>query len=267
MSEKLDALKENRSKIAGSLESAQTMFDMIDGVVKSNKEQNKGWIMARDVLAETKAAVEKLDKQIADEEATAATAAIIQPLVTAFGTVSIKDGTNAPTSFHLVDVEKELNAARGMVEKGQDRIKLYERVTAAVTKAGLPEGTTIERPIHFQTEGNTVKITIASRGGGRSGTGNGGTRSTGTLVRIIEAKDPQFVGQTVGTKEADYASWRDFLAKNDAEHFAVIEENRKKGSNYSARVVAEKRFEIKTEEMAKPEAVEASAETAEVAAA
>jgi hypothetical protein len=263
MSEKLEALKENRSKIAGSLESAQTMFDTIDSVVKQNKEQNKGWILARDVLADTKGAVEKLDKQIADEESVAATAAIIQPLIAAFGTVSVKDGSNAPTSFHLVDVEKELNAARAMVEKGQDRIKLYEKAQRAVTTAGLPEGTTIERPIHFTVEGNTVKITIASRGGGRTGNGNGGTRSTGVLVRIVEANDAAYIGQTVGTKEADYQSWRNFLETNDAEHFAKIEEGRLKGSNYSARAVAEKRFTIKTEEVAKPEVTdEPVAETA-----
>ena len=249
MSEKLATLKENRNRIAESLDSAQAMFSTIDTAVKQNKDTNKGWILARDVLAETQAAIEKLDKQILDEESVAATAAIIQPLIAAFGTVSLKDGTNAPTSFHLVDVEKELNGARAMVAKGEDRIKLYEKVQKAVEAANLPDGTTIERPIHFQTEGNQVKITIASRGGGRSG-GTGGTRSTGAQVRIVEAKDPAFVGQTVGTKDSDYASWREFLSKNDAEHFAKIEEGRKNGSNYSARIVATKRFEITTEEAA-----------------
>jgi hypothetical protein len=249
MSEKLATLKENRNRIAESLDSAQAMFSTIDNAVKQNKDTNKGWVLARNVLDETQAAIEKLDKQIADEESVAATAAIIQPLIASFGTVSLKDGSNAPTSFHLVDVEKELNAARAMVTKGEDRIKLYEKVQKAVDAAALPEGTTIERPIHFQTEGNQVKITIASRGGGRSG-GSGGTRSTGTLVRITAAKDPAFVGQTVGTKEADYASWRDFLGKNDEEHFAKIEEGRRNGSNYSARAVAQKRFEIEFEEVA-----------------
>lgn len=249
MSDKLATLKESREGLVASLEGATVLFETMDNVVKTNKEQNKGWVVARENLTEIQAKVEKLDKQIADEESVAATAAIIQPLIAAFGTLNVKDGANAPTSFHLVDVEKEINAAKAMVQKGEDRLKLYERVQSAVAKAGLPEGTTIERPIHFQTEGNAVKITIASRGGGRSA-GAGGTRSTGTLVKITSADDAAYVGQTIGTKEADYASWRDFLSKNDAEHFAKIEEGRRNGSNYSARAVAVKRFGIETEEVA-----------------
>lgn len=250
MSTKLETLESNRAGIAASVANAETIFNAIDGTIKTDAEKakNKGWNLAKSSLDEARAVLEKLDKQIADEKATAQAAAVIQPFVNAFGTVNLTKGANAPANFHVVDLEKLTNEARDLVARGNDRLKLYEAASAALKAANLPEGQTIERPIHFVVEGNNVKIAVASRGGGAR---SGGTRASGAVVRITGSKSGDYVGDTVGSKDSTYPSWRAFLESVDAPYFAELETKKKeKNNNYSAKDKAVKRFDLTFEVVA-----------------
>lgn len=253
MSDKLETLKSNRDQITRSLEAAEMLFKTVDAVVKTNKEENTGWVLAKTTLDDTRATVDKLNKQIEEEEQTAAAAAIIEPLVKAFGTVSVKDGTNIPASFHLVDVDKLINDAQALVDRGNDRLTIFRKFKDASGKAvaEMPEGFTIERPIHFAVEGNQVKITVASRGGARkSGDGEARTRSSGKVQRITASPNrPGLVGKTIGSKESDYESWREFMSREDADEFKRLDGA---PGNFSARAVAMRRLKLETEEVVTP---------------
>lgn len=193
-------------------------YKMIEGIRDAN-------VQKRDAL----------NRQIENAERTEKLAAFTQPIIDAFGVLSVANAKVLPTNIDALNLDVQEKKAAELEDKAKSIRSLCSHLKTAIQTAGVPEDALGDlKTFHVVVEGeHNVKISVATRAARGTGT-RGGANST--LVKITGATDPNnsMIGKTVGNG-GDFATWKSLLESFDPALFADKEaKKRDNNSNYSA---------------------------------
>lgn len=196
-------------------------YKMIEGMRDAN-------VQKRDALV----------KQIENAERVEKLAAFTQPIIDAFGTLTVENAKVLPTTIDVLNLDVQEKKAAELEAKAKSIRSLCSHLKTAIKTAGVPEDSLGDlKNFHVVVEGeHSVKISVATRAARGTGTRGGAGRSNSTLVKITGATDPAnpMIGKTVGNG-GDFATWKALLESFDPTLFAEKEaKKRDNNSNYSA---------------------------------
>jgi hypothetical protein len=201
-----------------------------------------------------KAQVEKLTAAVASAERVERTKTIVEPLIAAFGTVTVPAATEFRVEF--VDIAATLNTLASESAKIESRVSALNALNAVLTSLSVSDEVAADlKAVRFIPDGvgKSYTLALAKAGGSRTG----GTRaSTKNEIYTITKANEQYaslVGQKIG-KGQDFESWREFIKAADPSLFAELEAKKNgtfvgpdgkatgKKSNYSGSVIATRKF-------------------------
>lgn len=245
------ALAEANKELA---EQESALAEIIAGVKAQKKDPETSLTVPifRKMVDTSKAQIEKITGQIANLERTERTKTIVEPLIAKFGTLTVPDASDFRVEF--VDIKSARAKLLASADALTSKISALDKLSETIAALNISEETAADlKAVRFVADGpHTYKLEMA-----RTGTrASGGTRasSSGQIFTITAANDANqgLVGMKVG-KGQDFENWRALVEKTDAAMFTKLELGRKgedpekpgKKSNWSAAVVAERKFGVK----------------------
>lgn len=234
-------------------ERESALAEIVAGVKAQKKDPEASATVAlfRKMVEDSAAACEKLANQIASAERVERTKTIVDPLIAAFGTVTVSDAQEFRVEF--VDIESARAKLATAASAITSKITALDALSTAIASLGINDETIADlKAVRFVTDGpHMYKLEMARTGGGRPA---GGTRasSSGQIFTIVAANEDHaaLVGLKIG-KGQDHETWRSLVENTDPVLFAKLEAKRLdtagtgKKSNWSAAVVAERHFGVK----------------------
>lgn len=255
MSTGMEALKAAQADAQNKLAETESALAEITAGVKAMKkdpEANHTVAMFRKMVAESTVLVEKITASVASAERLERTKTIVDPLIAQFGVLTVAEATEFRIEF--VDIPSTLAKLTAAANAINSKIHAINALSAACDTLAISEETAADlKAVKFVAASPTsYKLEMARTGTRAASTGGTRTSTSGQIFTITEAAPgfAQLVGVKIG-KGQDHETWRELVKNTDIKLFTGLEAKRLgtdgsgKKSNYSAAVIAERKFGVK----------------------
>ncbi len=249
----VEELKSKLAEATVDLNDKQEALDLaLDAIRRQKKDPDEVRSIAvfRKLVEDGQKLVERLTSQIENAERSEKTKTIVEPLIEAFGTVTVPNAVEFRIEFN--DMEATFNKLTDQIEALNSRLTAIRALQTAMETVGIsPEVAAELKAVRFETVSPlSYKLAIARGGGTRSG----GTRasSSNAIHTITEADEnhQDLIGLKIG-KGQDHETWRALVKAVDPALFDDLELKRKgqhpdtQGkSNWSGALIAERHFGV-----------------------
>lgn len=169
-------------------------------------ESNPVVVNYNDEIAGLEDKVSRLDDRIEAYERDERTRGLVEPLIKAFGSVSVDNGDNVSGNITLADLGARIESENNAIARAKDRLAVFNKLSTAAEKSSLSEEDFADmRPFKFvvNEDGKASLEVVSSRGGGRGGSRMGSRNP----MRIVEAPEASHVGKIIGGEDGDFKSF------------------------------------------------------------